>query len=127
MKIAKFPTLKLTGPTAPDDAERIAAWLEPQIRQLQVLTQALQKFGSLGGNLNMDLQTVPFKQNVELEVSTTVKVEIAGVFVVDSDVRTQPIPQVTIQRISNSRVGLRMTWDTDPVGFHNVSFFVVGA
>ena len=126
MKIAKLPILKLTGPAAPDDAEKLADWLWPQIKQLQVITQALQKFASLGENLNTDLQTIPFRQNEELEVSTDVKVGIAGVFVVDSEVRTQPIPQVTIRRITNSRVGLRMTWDTNPVGFNAVTFFVVG-
>ena len=126
MKIAKVPTLKLTGPAAPENAEALAGWLAPQILQLQVLTQVLQKFGSLGENLNMDLQTVPFRQNEELEVSVNVKIGVAGVFVVDSAVRTQPIPAVTIRRITNSRVGLRMTWDTDPGGFQDVTFFVVG-
>lgn len=126
MKIPKLQTLKLTGPAAPTEAKQIADWLAPQIRQLQILTQALQKFGSIGENLNVDAQTVPFKQNTELEVSTNVKVRIAGVFVIDSEVRAQPIPQVTIRRITNSLIGLRMTWDTDPGGFQDVTFLVVG-
>ncbi len=126
MKVQKLPTLKLTGPAAPEDAKRIADWLAPQIRQIQTLTQALQGFGSLVENLNLEAQTVPFRHNQELEVSTNVKVGIVGVFVVDSEVRTQPIPQITIRRITNSRVGLRMTWDTDPVGFKEVTFIVIG-
>ena len=126
MKIPKLQTLKLTGPAAPTEAKQISDWLAPQIRQIQILTQALQKFGSLGENLNIDPQTVPFRQNAELEVSTNVKVRIAGVFVIDSEVRNQPIPHVTIRRITNSLIGLRMTWDTDPGGFQDVTFLVVG-
>ena len=105
MKVPKLPTLKLTGPAAPTEAKQIADWLAPQIRQIQILTQALQGFGSIAENLNLDAQAVAFRHNHELEVSTNVKVGIVGVFVVDSEVRTQPIPQVTIRRISNSRVG----------------------
>lgn len=126
MKIPKLPTLKLTGPAAPTEAQKIADWLAPQIRQLQVLTQALQKFGSLAENLNNEVRTVPFLHNREVEVSIRVKVGIAGVLVIDSEVRTQPVPQVTIRRISNSRAGLRMTWDTDPGTFKKVTFLVVG-
>jgi len=126
MKIPKLQTLKLTGPAAPTDAALIAAWLAPLIRQIQVLTQSAQKFGSLGNNLNIDSQTVPFRQNLEVTVSTNVKVGIGGVFVIDSEVRTQPIPQVTIRRITNRSVGLRMTWDTDPGGLQDVTFLVVG-
>lgn len=127
MKIPKFPTLKLGGPSAPTDAKKIADWLDPHIRQLQVLTQSAQKFGSLQENLNVELQTVPFRQNEELEISSNVKVGIAGVYVIDSEVRTQPIPQVRIRRITNSLVGLRMTWDTNPSGFKDVTFLVVGS
>jgi hypothetical protein len=127
MKIPKLQTLRLTGPQSPEDAEKILQWLAPLIDQVQVLTQALQKRLSVAENLNIDLQTVPFRHNEELEVSTNVRVGIRGVVVIDSEVRTQPTPDVTIRRISNSRVGLTMTWSSDPVGYKEVSFLVIGA
>ena len=127
MKVAKLPTLKLTGPSAPQDAEAIAKWLEPHIKQIQVLSQAMQKFASLGENLNVDLrERIPFKQNEELEVAVNVKVGIVGVSVVDCEVRSQPLPEFTVRRISNSLVGLRPTWDTDPGGFKWITFYVMG-
>lgn len=127
MKVGKLPTLKLTGPQAPEDAKRIADWLEPQLRQVQILSQALQKFGSLGENFNNDLrQRIPFRQNEELEVSVNVRVGIAGVFVVDSEVTTQPLPTFAVRRITNTRIGLRPTWDTNPGGFKWITFYVLG-
>ena len=127
MKVKKLPTLKLTGPQAPEDAVRIANWLRPQIEQIQVLTQGAQKFFSLGDNLNVDLRKdIPFKQNEEQEVAVNVKVGIVGVFAVDSEVRSQPLPQFHVRRITNTRIGLRPTWDTNPVGFKKITFFVLG-
>lgn len=127
MKVPKLPTLKLTGPQAPEDAAKIADWLKPQIKQIQTLTQGAQKFFSLGGNLNVDLRIeIPFKQNDELEISVNVKVSIVGVFVVDSEVRDQPLPQFHVRRIDNQLIGLKPTWDTDPGGFKTITFYVLG-
>ena len=126
MKIPNLPTLRLSGPAAPEDAAKIADWLAPVIEQVQILTQALQKYASLPDNLNIELQKVPFKQSTEIVVSTKVKSGIAGVIVIDSEDRSQPFPDPTFRRVSNTKLGLTMTWATDPGAFKEVSFLVVG-
>lgn len=128
MKISKLPALPLSGSGAPENSEELASWLGALVGQVRALTQGAQKFFSIGENTNTDLQEdLPFRHNEEQVVTVDVKVRIVGVVVVDSEVRTQPLPRVTLRRLDNSQVGLRMTWDTDPGGFKGVSFMVLGA
>lgn len=126
MNIPTLQTFRFTGQDAPEEARQMLDWLGPLVEQVQILTQALQKYGSIQGNLNSEVQTVPFSQSSEIVVSTQVKSGIAGVIVIDSEVRDQPLPDLTIRRVSNSKVGLKMTWSSDPGGFKKVSFLVVG-
>lgn len=127
MKIPKVQTLSEHARNAPPDAKALKAWLGPYLTQVQALTQALQKFASIGENLNTDLRKeIPFRQGEEEVLMVKVKVGVAGVLVVDSEVRDQPLPRITFRRITNSRIGVRPSWDTDPGGYKWISLLVLG-